>query len=182
MSDYTRRNIEHFDQRATSYDASPFKVALAKKCSDAFLEAEGVKWDPSSSVVVDFACGTGRLQFFCSILMIGLISQNIAPHARTIVGLDTSQAMVDVYNTKATNNSLSAKMHALCVDILSVPDAALPQEVQEVDIVVCSMSYHHLENIDHATKAVASLLKKGGYLLIVDLLQSLLMMGFSDNR
>lgn len=64
MSDYTTRNIEHFNKRAASYDISPLKVALAKKCSDAFLEIEGVKWESNSTVVVDFACGTGLLQFF----------------------------------------------------------------------------------------------------------------------
>lgn len=111
-------------------------------------------------------------------LTIGLISQNIAPHVRTIVGLDTSQAMVDVYNNKATNSALSTKMHALCIDILSLPEHELPEEVQSVDIVLCSMSFHHIENIDHSSKVLASLLKKGGHLLIVDLLQSKLIMGF----
>jgi len=60
MSDHTKLNIEHFDKRAASWD-SPLKVALAKKCSDAMLQAEGVQWDSSSTVVVDFACGTGSL-------------------------------------------------------------------------------------------------------------------------
>jgi len=59
MTDYTTRNIEHFDKKAASWD-SALKVDLAKKCSDAFLKAEGVKWDSESTVVVDFACGTGN--------------------------------------------------------------------------------------------------------------------------
>ena len=62
MSDFTRRNIEHFDKRATSYDTS-LKQALAKECSDAVLRAEGVEWDPNSTLVIDFACGTGLSLF-----------------------------------------------------------------------------------------------------------------------
>jgi hypothetical protein len=58
MSDYTKKNIEHFDKAAATYD-TPLKQALAKKCVDAFLQAEGVEWNPDSTTVVDFACGTG---------------------------------------------------------------------------------------------------------------------------
>ena len=59
MSDYTKRNIEHFDKRAATWDASPSKLALAKKCATAFLQANGVEWNPNSTISVDFACGTG---------------------------------------------------------------------------------------------------------------------------
>ena len=61
-------------------------------------------------------------------------------------------------------------MFALCIDILS--SSEIPQELQNVDIVVCSMAYHHIEDIDHTSKVLASLLKKGGHLLVVDLLES----------
>jgi ubiquinone/menaquinone biosynthesis C-methylase UbiE len=59
MSDYKTKNVEHFDKRAASYD-STFKFDLAKKIAEAFVAAEGVKWDPASTTVVDFACGTGK--------------------------------------------------------------------------------------------------------------------------
>jgi SAM-dependent methyltransferase len=112
-------------------------------------------------------------------LMIGLISQELVPHAHKVIGLDTSQAMVDVYNQKATNNDISDKMHALCADILS---SEIPPELQNVDVVVCSLAYHHIENIDHASKILASLLKKGGHLLVVDLLQGHAFSDLTDYR
>jgi 2-polyprenyl-3-methyl-5-hydroxy-6-metoxy-1,4-benzoquinol methylase len=101
--------------------------------------------------------------------MIGLISEGLVSHANKVSGLDTSQAMVDIYNRKAVNNGLSAKMHATCIDILS---SEIPGGLQNVDVVVCSMAYHHIEDIDHTSKVLASLLKKGGHLFVVDLLQS----------
>lgn len=62
MPNYTKKNIEHFDQRAATYD-TPSHVEFAKQCSEAFLHADGVDWDPQSTVLVDFACGTGiRIQ------------------------------------------------------------------------------------------------------------------------
>jgi ubiquinone/menaquinone biosynthesis C-methylase UbiE len=58
MSDYTAQNIERFNKAAASYD-SPTKLARAKQCADAFLAIDEVKWNPQSTVVLDFACGTG---------------------------------------------------------------------------------------------------------------------------
>ena len=58
MSDFTQKNIALFNKRAAHYE-TPDKIAFAKHCVDAFLKADGVKWDPNSTVVVDFACGTG---------------------------------------------------------------------------------------------------------------------------
>jgi SAM-dependent methyltransferase len=111
--------------------------------------------------------------------MIGLISQGLVPHAHKAIGLDTSQAMVDIYNQKATNSDISDKMYALCIDILS---SEIPQELLNVDVVVCSMAYHHIENIDHISKILASLLKKGGHLLVVDLLQGHASSDLTDYR
>ena len=63
MSDYTAKNIAHFNKRAASYE-SPMKLELSRRiCEEAFLKAPGVKWDPDSTVVVDFACGTGIASF-----------------------------------------------------------------------------------------------------------------------
>jgi ubiquinone/menaquinone biosynthesis C-methylase UbiE len=61
MSEYTKKNVEHFDKTAALYDSSPLKVALAKKCADSIIHAPGVKWDPNSTILIDFACGTGSL-------------------------------------------------------------------------------------------------------------------------
>ena len=107
---------------------------------------------------------------FTSFLMIGLISQDLVSHVSKITGLDTSQAMVDVYNQKATNNGVSSKMFAMCIDILS--SSEIPAELQNVDVVVCAMAYHHIDDTDNTSKVLASLLKKGGHLLVVDLLES----------
>lgn len=171
MSDHTKLNIEHFDKQAASWD-SPLKVALAKKCSDAMLQADGVKWDPASTVVVDFACGTGTVIPDAK-ADLGLISQGLVSHAQKVLGVDISMGMVDTYNQKAKNSALEGKMKAVCVDILT-PEANIPEELRNVDVVVCSMSYHHIEDIVHTSKVLASLLKKGGHLLVVDLLEGLL--------
>ena len=101
--------------------------------------------------------------------MTGLVSEGLVPYAHKIIGVDISQAMVDIYNQKAMNNDVSEKMHASVADILA---SEIPEEFQNVDVVVCSMAYHHIQDINHTSKTLASLLKKGGHLLVVDLLKS----------
>ena len=101
---------------------------------------------------------------------VGLISQGLEPYARKVIGVDISAGMVDAFNKKAKNSGLEEKMKAVCVDILA-PGAEIPEELRNVDFVVCSMSYHHIEDIVHTSKVLASLLKKGGHLLVVDLFE-----------
>ena len=90
-----------------------------------------------------------------------------------------SQGMLDVYEQKkaAADETASAKLSTMCVDILSMPESEIPSELRGVDVVVCSMAYHHIDDLKQATTVLASLLKKGGHLLVFDLLQSLFVHG-----
>jgi hypothetical protein len=110
MSDYTTKIKEYYlEKTAASYE-TPEKVALAKECANTFLHVNGIHCDAESTIFVDFACDTG-MPF--SPAKIGLVLQNLIPHARKII--DTSQAMVALYNQKASNGFSS--MHALCLDV-----------------------------------------------------------------
>jgi ubiquinone/menaquinone biosynthesis C-methylase UbiE len=94
----------------------------------------------------------------------------LAPYASKIIGIDTSQSMLDIYNQKVSDDGLSHKMHTLCLDIMTLD--RYPAELQNVDVVVCSMAYHHLDHIVSISKILVAMLKKGGHLLVVDILQS----------
>jgi ubiquinone/menaquinone biosynthesis C-methylase UbiE len=168
MSDYKTKNLEHFDKRAAQYDSAS-KEELARRIADAFIAAEGVKWDANSTTVVDFACGTGTLPHWRQLLMTGLISNKLLPHVKKVVGVDISQGMVNVFDQKIAQSNSKDKMQAVCIDIMSIPYSEIPEELKGVDVVVCSMAYHHIDNVDHATTVLASLLKKGGHLLVIDL-------------
>ena len=100
----------------------------------------------------------------------GLISQALEPYTRKVVGVDISAGMVDAYNQKARKSGIDERMMAVCADILA-PGAEIREGLRNVDVVVCSMSYHHIEDIVNTTKVLASLLKKGGHLLVVDLME-----------
>ncbi|KAF5324677.1 hypothetical protein D9611_004093 [Ephemerocybe angulata] len=101
----------------------------------------------------------------------GLLSQNIAPYAKSVVGVDISQGMVDLYNMFALNQGLlSEELRAVRFDVL----ASSPQDPfngQRFDVVVCASAYHHFESIEDVTTALVSYLKPGGTLIVVDLIQ-----------
>jgi ubiquinone/menaquinone biosynthesis C-methylase UbiE len=113
-------NRRHFDQQAGTYD-SPHHIDHWQKQSHFLLEM--YPFDKDSTTVMDFACGTGvflpcrggpeKIKW-----SIGLVSRELAPHVKSIVGVDISQGMVDQYNKYVDNQGiLPQKMNAVCTEL-----------------------------------------------------------------
>jgi SAM-dependent methyltransferase len=76
---------------------------------------------------MDFACGIGRQPPHLMILTAltyfheGLNSREILPYARSVVGVDISDRMVERYNGRAGNQGLSSdEMRAVCTELKGV--------------------------------------------------------------
>ncbi|KAG2139026.1 S-adenosyl-L-methionine-dependent methyltransferase [Suillus clintonianus] len=148
-------NRNHFDEHAHQYNDHPEARGLARRLGAAMINAYPFKED--STLVLDYACGTG------------LISQELAAHAKCIVGVDISQRMVDQYNQSVVNQGIPfEEMRAVCCDLTAAPDQL---DGMKFDVVVCASSYHHFPSIEEVTKALASYLKPGGLLLVADLMK-----------
>ena len=82
-------------------------------------------FDEDSTLVMDFACGTGWLEpWSCHISSslpvptLGLLSKELAPYAKSIVGVDISQGVVDRYNLSVSNQGiLPEEMRAVCAEL-----------------------------------------------------------------
>ncbi|TDL15749.1 S-adenosyl-L-methionine-dependent methyltransferase [Rickenella mellea] len=156
LPDHLKFNREHFDGIAHKYDEHPMAAKLASHTSSAMLAS--YPFDEETTSVLEFACGTG------------LVSRELAPHAKVIVGVDISQGMVDQYNLRVSNQGISAEeMHAECVE-LKGEEGELGG--QKFDVVVCAQAYHHFPSIESVTKILAFFLKPGGALLVVDLIHT----------
>ena len=91
--------------------------------------------------VLDYACGTG------------VVSQVFAPYSQQILGVDLSQEMVDVYNSKAKVLGIADKMRAVVADFITGPDddagdVGSPDNKDDgsfrgFDIAVVGVSLHH---------------------------------------
>ncbi|KAJ7778727.1 S-adenosyl-L-methionine-dependent methyltransferase [Mycena maculata] len=131
--DFTSANEAVFDKHAADADHRPMAAELAEIVSAAILQAH--PFDREATAVLDYACG------------IGIVSRRLAPHCKTLLGVDISQGMVVRAELKGEATELGGT---------------------KFDVVVCSPAYHHLADIAAATRVLASFLKPGGALLVVD--------------
>ncbi|CAE6432141.1 unnamed protein product [Rhizoctonia solani] len=156
-------NRQFFDSQAHiqsgGYEANPARQLASKKAVAAILEA--VPFDEDKTVVMDYACGTG------------LISQGLAPHTKTLIGVDISPKSVEYYNERVANQGIpSDEMRAICAELVERGTGDDPFDGVEFDVIVCTQAYHHFEDINSVTKTLASYLKPGtGVLVVVDMIR-----------
>ena len=69
----------------------------------------------------------------------GLISRELAPYAKTIVGVDITPALVENYNHRVANQGISPdEMRAVCTDLKGVEGEL---DGLKFDVVVVSFIY-----------------------------------------
>ncbi|CAG8529210.1 16998_t:CDS:2 [Dentiscutata heterogama] len=153
VSSITESNKEYFNKDASTYDTHPARVLCAKKCAEAILRE--VK-DPEGYEVMDFACGTG------------LISQDLCAHVKSVLGVDLSQNMVNEYNKKVLEQGIDKEeMQAICSELKESEGDQL--NGRKFDLIVCASAYHHIDDVESTTRVLASYLKQGGELIVLDL-------------
>lgn len=119
----------------------------------------------------------------------GLISRELCPYVKSILGVDISQGMVDQYNLRVSNQGIPPEeMRAIRYE-LKGEDTEL--EGKKFDVIVvsifvalypcgstvthnglqCSLAYHHFPSIQNSTNILAKFLKPGGSLVVADILK-----------
>ncbi|KAG8966335.1 hypothetical protein FRC03_012132 [Tulasnella sp. 419] len=148
-------NQTHFDHVALRYDnLNPLRRRIIEDIGDAVLDE--FDFDEDSTVMMDYACG--------------LISQQLAPYCKEILGVDISDNMVAQFNLKVSNQGIPAdEMQAIKLEIRGDPDEL---DGKKFDVIVCAQAYHHFLDIDKVTRNLAVHLKpESGTLIIVDLVR-----------
>ncbi len=138
-----------FDEAARTWDLKLPRVETARKVGEVILSSVPVSkgWR-----VLDFGAGTGLLTFF------------LAPHVSEIVALDTSTGMIEVLREKVE------KLGARNVKPLQGSYGDFKFEAP-FDLIVSSMSVHHVKDVEGLFRWFSSNLKRGGYVAIADLLK-----------
>ena len=101
--------------------------------------------------VLDFGCGTG------------LLTLRLQPFVRTITGIDTAPGMLAVLEKKVRDRDLSN----VSMQLVDVERGELPSG--SYDIVVSSMTFHHLRDVGLVLGRLATLVRPGGRLAVADL-------------
>lgn len=136
--------MSHFNEVANSWD-NPEKIERSKRFANEIKKA--IRLDNNLDIM-DFGCGTGVLGF------------EFIENAKSLLGIDTSQGMLDVYNEKAKNlSNVESKNINLEVDTLD----------RTFDLIVSSMAFHHLDHPEKMLSKFSKMLNSGGEILIIDL-------------
>jgi predicted TPR repeat methyltransferase len=137
--------VSHFDQQAKSWD-DPKKIEMMNKLAVEcirLLELDDEKLD-----ILDFGCGTG------------LFGMEFLPYAKSLTGVDSSEGMLKLFNEKTRDyeNVRSIRIN-LERDSLR----------RKYDLIISSMTFHHLERPGEMIDRFETMLKEGGRIAIVDL-------------
>ena len=138
---------EHFDQAAATWDHADRRVLLAH----AVAEAISARVTLSKALnVLDFGCGTG------------LVTLQLAPKVGSISGADTSPGMLKMLAEKAEGQLLAVKL--LPLDPAGTGDLAGPY-----DLIVSSMTLHHVADVPGLFRRFLQHLQPGGQVALADL-------------
>jgi 2-polyprenyl-3-methyl-5-hydroxy-6-metoxy-1,4-benzoquinol methylase len=142
------RETNTFDHKAATWDDKPRRAKLAHDVSRAIRDT--VKITPEMEVL-DFGCGTG------------LLSLQFQPLVRSVTGIDSSPGMLAVLEEKVRAQRLT-NVTTRCID-LEHGDKFEGQ----YDLVMSSMTFHHIRDVQSVLEILARVLKPGGTLALSDL-------------
>lgn len=136
-----------FDQEASAWDANATRVKLADDVAQAITRQ--FFFTPAMAIA-DFGCGTG------------LISLRFAPMVASLTGMDTSQKMLGVFEEKARVQGITnTRTHLLTNETVFLRSA--------YDVIVSSMTFHHVADIRALLARLFAALKPSGTLCVSDL-------------
>tara|TARA_R110002072_G_scaffold534_6_gene4050 strand:- start:224772 stop:225365 length:594 start_codon:yes stop_codon:yes gene_type:complete len=136
--------MNHFDSAANTWDSEE-KISSVLKLA----EKTKAKLSPRENLdILDFGCGTG------------LYGLAFLDQAKSITGIDNSEGMIKVFNEK-TENDPQVKSIQVDLEKENVSD--------KYDLIISSMTFHHLKNPEEMILKFKSMLKPHGEMAIVDL-------------
>ncbi|MFA4824295.1 MAG: class I SAM-dependent methyltransferase [Methanoregula sp.] len=138
----------YFDKKSVVWDKDPGRVQMAKTIADAMISAlhpEGTE------LVMDYGTGTGN------------IALRIAPMVKKIIAVDSAKGMLDVLQEKLLADGITAiepREWSIGQDSTALP---------RFDLIVSSMTLHHVRDTAAAARTFHELLLPGGEIAIADL-------------
>ncbi len=141
-------NVKRFDDAAADWEDKPQRVALARRVAEAIQQAIPLA---GTMQVLEYGCGTG------------MVSRALSPHVEKIMAVDTSPQMLEVLRRKAGEEKIG-NIETLARDLTRQP---LPDK--NFDLVMSSMTLHHIPDIEALLHRFFATLKPGGYLAVADL-------------
>ena len=141
-----KKEIDYFENKSKSWDMNSKRVGNAKAISDLIVKNIILK---KPMVVMDFGAGTGLLGYF------------ISPFVQKIVAVDNSPSMLAEFQKKS-------EFFASQTEVIQ-KDLSIDTINRDFDVIISSMTIHHLEDITALFSKFYMMLKEGGSIAIADL-------------
>ncbi len=137
-----------FDKAAATWDEKPRRLKLAEDIAETI---SGEIRLTSDMAALDFGCGTG------------LVTLKLQPLVGSITGVDSSQGMLDALQAKIDEQKLTnVKTQFIDIDKGEVLSGSY-------DLVVSSMTFHHVKEIGPLLDQLYRITAPSGYLCVSDL-------------
>lgn len=168
-------NNARFNAEAEAWDANEKHVESVEKAFEAIKRYVPAFADGSSKSldVLEIGCGTGLLSFL------------LAPHVRSLVGVDTSDGMISAFNAKTAALPDPGKANLAAVNVLvqeaddvHVQGAAAALATRRgesghdvpyrFDLVISHLTLHHIPSMPAVFATLFQCLKPGGRLALTD--------------
>lgn len=140
--------FRNFDTDAATWEDVPRRLTLVRDVAAAIRRQ--IPLTPQTDML-DFACGTG------------LVSMQLHPFVRSIVGMDSSKGMLDVFATKTAQ----LPQNTVRTQFLDVAHGDVLTGTY--DLIVCSMAFHHMPDVAPILSQFHACTRSGGYLCVADL-------------
>lgn len=135
--------MNHFNEMSKEWD-NPEKITQNAMYAEKIKHH--LKFEPTN--ILEVGCGTG------------LLGQQFVNDKNSLLGVDTSEGMLDVFNKKfAGNNRVQSKLINLEEETLN----------EQYDLILTSMAFHHLVNPAQMVSKLKKNLRPGGVLAVIDL-------------
>jgi len=140
----------NFDDEARKWDNDPKKTERAKVFAKEIIDF--IKPDKTLDAL-EFGCGTGLLSF------------QLKDYFKSITLADSSEGMIKVLEEKIVNAGVEN------FKPLQIASLESDLKANDYDVIYTLMTLHHIPDVNNIVIVFNSLLKRGGYLCIADLVK-----------
>lgn len=141
----TQHDVARFDEWASTYEKSWLQRTFFDRVHAAILKIAERDGEPES--ILDVGCGTGKLLRKAHLRW---------PHAK-LIGIDPADGMTKMARSLTPD-----------VTFYTGVAEAVPLEDTAIDLVVCTLSFHHWHDQAAGIREVRRVLRPGGRFLLAD--------------
>ena len=140
--------MSHFQEAAKNWDTDE-KIQMNRAFAQGI--ARHLEGKEGALRFLDFGCGTG------------LLSQFYAENAAKLVGIDTTQEMLDQFNEKFRD------LPQVNSRLINLEKENVPSDLGPFDVIMTAMAFHHLEEPPKVLATLKNLLAPKGKIFVIDL-------------